>query len=143
MEKSEMVSLELNQDMVKSVLDKQIQAAIVSQLGSQDDLIAKAVSMALNNKVDRHGNKSRYDSDNKYDFLEQLANNQIQKAATDGVGEWLKDNSSKIKDAVLKEMKKPNRQRSMATSFANAIEESIQCSWNMQCNIHFTEKDVE
>lgn len=44
---SDMVSLKVDPVMVSSILEKQIQSAIVQQLGNQDDLIAQAVKVVL------------------------------------------------------------------------------------------------
>ena len=135
-----LVSLEVDQDLVRGVLDKRIQAAIVSQLGNTDELIANAVKLALSKKVNCDGVASRYSSDNKHDFLEVMASKAIQEAAKEGLQEWLKGNKEKVRNAVLKEMKKPNRQRTLASAFANAVEESLECNWLMKCDIDFSRK---
>ena len=140
MKDEEMVSLKIDPGMVSAVLEKKIQAAIVSQLGDQDKLIAQAVSVALSQKVSSDGKTSRYDSDNRYDFLEILAKNSIHEAAKGALKEWLEENSHKVKDAVLKELKKPSRQRSIAVAYADAIENSLTAKWNMNCNIEFKEQ---
>lgn len=136
----EMVSLKVDPELVKDTLNKRIQAAIVSQLGDADQLIAKAVSMALSVKVQGDGTISRYESDNRFDFLDALATKSVREAATAALQEWLAQNAEKIKQAVLKELKKPSRQRSIATAYANAIEESLTCKWHMSCNISFKEE---
>ena len=137
----EMVSLKVDEAMVSSILEKQIQAAIVQQLGNQDDLIAQAVKVALSQKVDYNGNhNTRYESDNRYDFLEILASNSIREAAKEALQEWLAENSGKVREAVLNELKTPSRQRSIAVAYADAIEHSITSRWNMSCNIEFKER---
>lgn len=139
---NEMVSLKIDQTMVSSVLEKQIQSAIIQQLGDQDELIAQAVKVALSQKVDREGNVNcRYESDRKYDFLEVLATKSIHEAAKTALQEWLKENSEKIRNAVFEELKTPNRQRSIAVAYADAIEHSLVSRWNMSCNIEFKEKE--
>lgn len=136
-----MVSLKVDEKMVSQILEKQIQAAIVAQLGSQEQLISKAVNVALSKKVSKDGTVSRYDSDNTHDFLEVLASKSIREAATEALKEWLATNREKVKDAVLKELEKPNRQRSIAVAYADAIENSLKCNWNMSCNIQFKERE--
>lgn len=136
-----MVSLKVDPSMVTGVLEKQIQAAIVAQLGDQDKLIEKAVEMALSQKVNREGKVDSYSSYNKYDFLEILAGKSVREAATEALREWLKENSVKIKAAVVKEMETPGRQKSIATAYADAIEHSIKCKFNMNCDITFDKKE--
>lgn len=135
------VSLKVDETMVSKILEKQIQAAIVAQLGNEEELIEKAVKVALSKKVSIDGTVSRYDSDNTHDFLEVLASKSIREAATEALREWLKTNQEKVKEAVLIELNKPNRQRSIATAYADAIENSLKCNWNMACNIQFIERE--
>lgn len=138
---NEMVSLKVDETMVSSILAKQIQAAIVQQLGSQDELIAQAVKVALSQKVNHEGKVGDYSSYNKYDFLEVLASKSIREAAKAALQEWLAENSKKIRKAVLEELKTPSRQRSIATAYADAIEYSLTNKFNMSCNIEFKERE--
>ena len=138
----EVVSLKVDPTLVTSILEKRIQAAIVEQLGNEEELIGHAVKLALSEKVDRNGNANcRYDSDKKHDFLEILATNSIQKAAKTALNDWLAENSKLIREAVLKEMDSPERQKSIAKAYADAIESSMTNQWNMSCNISFKEND--
>ena len=137
-----MVSLKVDQSMVTAVLEKQIQAAIVAQLGNQDELISKAVRVALSQKVNSDGNRDKYDSSNRFDFLEVLATKSIHEAAKEALREWLEHNRGKVKEAVLEELKTPGRQRSIAVAYADAIETSLTSRWNMNCTIEFKDKDL-
>lgn len=134
------VSLKVDQALVSSVLQKQIQAAIVAQLGNEQAIIEKAVAVALSQKVNQEGRVDQYNSYNTYDFLEVLASKSIKEAATLALREWLETNKELVKNAVMSELKKPARQRSIAVAYADAIEKSLTCNWNMSCNISFTEK---
>jgi uncharacterized membrane protein YheB (UPF0754 family) len=133
----DLVTLNVDPNMVSSVLEKEIQTAIVSQLGNQDKLIAGLVKQALAEKVSSNGKKGSYESENRYDFLEILASNSIRDAAKSALKEWLEQNSYKVREAVLEELQQPSRQRSIALAYADAIENSLKCNWNMSCNIDF------
>ncbi len=134
---SNMVSMKVDDSVVEAVVAKQIQAGIVMQLGNQEDLIAKAVTGALKVKVNSSGivDKSGYYND--YDFLETLTTKAIHAAARDAFQTWLESNAEKVKAAVIKELKKPSRQRSIAVAFANAVEDSLKCDWRMNCDVTF------
>jgi len=136
-----MMSMKVDPKVVEGIIEKQIQTAIVSQLGNSGDFIAKAVSLALHTKVNEHGNVDRSSYCNNNDFMEVMTGNAIRKAATNAMSEWLEINSAKVKAAVLKELKKPSRQSSIAKAFADAVESSLKCSWNMKCNIDFQKTD--
>ena len=139
---SEVVSLKVDPALVTSILEKRIQAAIIEQLGNEKDLIGHAVKLALSEKVDREGSStSRYESDRKYDFLEVLTTNSIQAAAKAALKDWLEQNKALIRKAVLAELDSPERQKSIAKAYADAIETSLSASWHMNCDIIFKERE--
>lgn len=135
--KEQIMSLEINQDAIKPVIEKQIHAAIIANIGNPEELIQKVVSLALSQKVNSAGEVDRYSNYNKYDYLEVLATRYIREAADKALREWLAEKSELVKKAVIKELNKPNRQRSMANAFADAVENSLKAKWNMTCNIDF------
>lgn len=136
-----MINLEINENVVKPILEKQIQAAILANIGNPEELIQKVVSTALSQKVDSDGRVSRYSGDNKYDYLDVLTTKSIQKAAEEALRDWLEENSQLVKEAVIKELNKPARQHSIAKAFADAVESSLQCSWRFGCDISFIKRD--
>jgi hypothetical protein len=138
---AEMMSLQLDQNMVKGVLEKQMQAAILANIGDADKLISKVVETALHEKVNNDGNKSNYSSDNKYDYLEILTGKAIRKASEEALREWLDTNKLLVKAAVYKELCKPERHETLAKAFADAVEESLECKWNFKCDIDFLKKN--
>ena len=136
-----MINLEINEDVVKPILEKQIQAAILANIGNPEELIQKVVSTALSQKVDSGGRVSGYSGDNKYDYLDVLTTKSIQKAAEEALRDWLEENSQLVKKAVIKELNKPARRHSIAKAFADAVESSLQCSWRFSCDVSFIKRD--
>lgn len=133
-----MMSLELNEEMVKPIIEKQIQAAIMANIGKPEELIQKVVATALRQKVDKEGKISSYSSDNKFDYIDVLTGKAIRNAAQEALDQWLKENTQLVKAMVIKEMNNPERQNSLVSAFANAVEENLKCSWRFNCDISFT-----
>jgi hypothetical protein len=136
-----MMSLEINESMVKPIIEKQIEAAILANIGNPEELISKTVALAMKQKVSSNGNVSQYSYDNKYDYLEILTGNAIREAAKEGLQEWLKDNKQLVKAMVIQEMNKPERHDSLVKAFADAVENSLSCSWSFNCNVNFTKNE--
>lgn len=134
---SNMINLGINEDMVKPILEKQIQAAILANIGNPEELIRKTVSIALNQKVDRDGKISGYSSDNRYDYLEILTGQAIRKAAKEALQAWLEENTQLVRKMVIEEMNKPKRQESLVGAFADAVEKSLKFDWRFDCNVNF------
>ena len=135
----EMVSLKINQDTITPIIEKQIQAAIVANLGNHEELIGKMVSLALHTKVNKDGYHDKSSYRNDHDFLEVITSNAIQEAARNALTEWLAKNSKKIRAALIVELAKPTRQKTMAKAFADAVESSITSKWHMNCTVNFKE----
>ncbi|MDP4158192.1 MAG: hypothetical protein Q8911_00305 [Bacillota bacterium] len=138
---SNMINLGISEDMVKPILEKQIQAAILANMGNPEELIRNVVSTALRQKVDKDGKVSSYSSDNRYDYLDVLVGKTIRKAAEDSLTEWLKENSQMVKALVIQEMNKPERQNSLVGAFAKSVEDSLKCSWRFNCDVRFDKID--
>lgn len=134
---SNMINLGISEDMVKPILEKQIQAAILANIGNPEELIRKTISVALHQKVSKSGTISQYSSDNNYDYLEILVGQTIRNAAEESLKEWLKENSQMVKALVVQEMNKPERQNSLVGAFAKSVEDSLRCSWRFNCDIKF------
>lgn len=140
-ESENMINLGINEDIVKPILEKQIQAAVIKSLGNPEELIAKVVSMALKQKVNERGKVSGNSWEDKYDFLDLITGNAIREAAKEALRGWLQENVQLVKSMVLREMNHPERQNSLAKAFADAVEESLKCSWRFNCDVSFERDD--
>ena len=138
---SNMVTLGINEDMVKPILEKQIQAAILANIGNPEELITKVVSLALRQKVNCEGKIDSYSSHNTYDYLEIITGKAIREAAQESLKNWLEENAQLVKAMVIQEMNKPERQNSLVKAFADAVEQSFACSWRFNCDIHLEKKE--
>lgn len=134
---NDIVSLNIDGEIISSALEKKIQAEIVSSLGRPEELIERVVQSALREKVAWDGKKSKYSSDNKFDFIEILSKQVIFQMAKTAVEEFVTDNKELIKNAVAKEMRKPKRINSIAEAFLLAIEESIDMRMMINCSVNF------
>ena len=134
---NEIISLNVDEQAVKPMIQKAIQAAIASNLGKQEDVIEIMVALALKQKVNEHGCIGKYSSDNKYDFLEAVTNQAIRDAAKEAISEWLDTKKEQLKKAMLKELKKPKRQNAVINAFADAAARAFNCDWNFHCKFDF------
>ena len=136
----ETVSLKVDENAVQPIIRRAIQTAIIDNLDKQDDLIEKMVNIALHQKVTDKGTVAKDSYYNKYDFLEAVTNNAIQDAAREALEEWLEIKKEQLKKALLTELKKPSRQKTLAKAFADAAEKSFRSSWNFHCKVEFNPK---
>lgn len=137
-----MVSFKLDENIVRSIVTKKIQAEILSVLNGKEELVEHIVSSALKQKVNSKGKIANSSYDNNYDFLEIVTKNTIHEKAQEALQEWLKENTEMIKSAVIKELNSPGRRETIAKAYLDAIENSLKCKWSMNCNISFRDNDI-
>ena len=140
---NDVVSMKVDEGIIKNIIGKQIQAAIVAQVGDPVKLIEQAVKAVLNKKVDkegRHRGDSYYD---KYDYLEMLSTKYVHKAAERALQQWLEENAAAVAAAVKKEMSKPPRTKMFAVAMAESAKKALSRSWNIKCHFDLKDKGQE
>jgi hypothetical protein len=133
--KNEMVNLTIDESMVKSVLEKQIQSAILANLGSEEELLRKMISLAFKQKVNREGKVGSYSSENKYDFLEALSGKAIRDASEEAMKEFLTEKKDVLKKKLVSEMSKQKNQKAIVDAFLKSALDNFDCSWRFSCDV--------
>lgn len=129
------MTLNLPTEVVERAVRDKISAAIASQLGDPEILIAKLVGNALSQKVNAQGKVSSSSYENKNEFLETLAGNFIRESAQEALREFFEDNKKAIKEAVKKEVaKSPSK---MAKVFMDGITYSMKSNYTSNVTIEF------
>jgi hypothetical protein len=100
---SETVNLQIGNDVIRPILDAKIKALML-EVFDKDELLNKFIDRVLYDKVDEHGKKSNYNSDNKYDWIDIHLNKHVKTAVEEAVKEWTKENADKMKIAIKKAM---------------------------------------
>lgn len=110
-----------------------VSSAITAALGDGTALIEAAVQRALTEKVDRNGNKSCYSSENKYDVIEVLATNEIQKIAKDVIVQMAEGMRPQIKKSIETQISK--KHSVIAQTLVDSLIGSLTSSWNVSVSI--------
>ncbi len=132
------VAINMPDELVRPIIEKKIQAGIISALGDTDSLIEGLVGAALRDKVSQNGKKSDYSRDNKFDLVDVLCREAIENAIREAMAEWVKENSGKLKEAVKKQIQK--RPAGFAKMFVDGIFTSLESRWMFTVNVQ-TQKD--
>jgi hypothetical protein len=137
-----MLSLKISEDMVKEIVSKQIQQAIVKELGNAEEYMEALVNTALHQKVSSNGSVGNYSSDNKFDYLDLLLKKNVQEAASAAMKEYITENTDKLKAALRLELEKTATKDKLVETFVNGAVDAFACRWNFSCIVSFaTPKD--
>jgi len=128
------LQISVDQSLVEPIVRAEIEAAIVSQLNNVPDLVSKLVQAAMLDKVDEHGNKGRYDSENKHFFIDVLCRNAIQSAAKEAMTKYIAEHSTELKDEIRKQIEK--QKSSLAKVFIESLVGSIKTAWRFKVEIN-------
>lgn len=136
-----LASLQIDPQLIEQITKKTLEAMITANLGNPEVLIEKIVEKALKTKVNSCGNIGTSSYENSHDLIEVIAAKTIQDMAKKIVVEFVEQKAGLIKEAVKKELEKPDRSRQIAKAILDATEESIKSTWNFQCNINFASRN--
>lgn len=123
------LNITVDQSLVAPIVEAQIQAAIVRELGAQGQLIEDLVAAALNDKVGYDGRKAQYASDNKYNLVALLVQKKIQEAAREALGQYLDEHKAAVRDAVIKTVEQ--NKDAMVQAFVSSITKAADPGWGI------------
>lgn len=127
------VSFTIDKQIVEAAIRERIAAAITRELGNADVVMAKAIELALQTKVNERGVKSSYDYENKHPFIEAMASNAIREAATVAVRAWIEEHKASVVDAVKSQLTK---QRSkIAAALVDSLAQSSRVNFSVAVNV--------
>lgn len=139
---NETVSLTISKEIVNPIVETKVKEAILAALGGPDKIIEKVVNEVLNRKVDLNGNTSTYSSDNKYSWIDAVVTKQIKTLVEKEVTEIVGQQSSVIKDEIIKQLKTNKGANKVASALLDAFNGTFGKSWLSTISIDFkTGKD--
>lgn len=137
----ESVNVKIDDGIVERIVQAEIQAHVAAALGKYSDLIPGIVSAALSYQVNSEGERSRYDSDNKYTYLEAFVKKSIQEAAKEAFREHMAEIKPKLKAALRAELKKAARADQFAALITDQLATGITSNWRISTEIKLPGQD--
>lgn len=127
---AETASINMPDNLIKPIIEAEIKAAIIRQLGNSEALIGEVVKRALNMKVDRDGKECSYGD---FNLLEMLLQRTIRNVAKEAMEEWVKEKHPQIKKQLADELSK--RKTGLASLLVDGLANAIKDPWrlNVKC----------
>lgn len=99
------MTLNVDDTLVRPVIEAQIQAAVVRELEKMDDILAEMVSKTINVKVDSDGRpRSGRGYGNDETYLEWQFRNAMRGAITRSITEWVENKQPEIQAEIEKQI---------------------------------------
>lgn len=131
------MSLNLSADMIKPIIEKTIQANVLSALNGWEGVVTDMVNAVLTTKVDKNGNISDYSSENRYSWVEVNLNRRIKELVEDEVKKQIEKSADAIRDAVRKQITSRAGSNAIAKAVVDGLIGTFEKSWNSTINISF------
>lgn len=127
------VTTQVDDNLVRPVVEAEIRAAIVRQLENIDDLVPKLVKAVLLAKVNSDGKVSDRDYNNRYDLLDIMCRDAIQQAAKVAMMEYIEESADELRVEVKRQIEASSSR--LAKIFVNSLIGSLESSWRFTVKI--------
>jgi len=133
----QLVKLQVSDELIRGIVTKQVQAAMLTAMGGREEFFEKIVTSVMTMKVDADGNVDKYNRGNDQ-WLDVLIRKMIQQAARESVKAWIEANQPALQRAIEKGFAGQTKQ--MAVAFAAGMLKSIESAWNFKVDVSFNSK---
>lgn len=138
MAENNLMSLNLSADMIKPIIEKTIQANVLSALNGWEGVVTDMVNTVLTTKVDSSGNISTYSCENKYTWLEVNLNRRIKELVEDEVKKQIEKSADAIRDTVRKQITSKAGSNAIAKAVVDGLIGTFEKSWTSSIDISFS-----
>ncbi len=134
---SEIATINIDKKTIEGIVERQMQAAIITHLGAvKDDLLQKVVEKMLTTKVNSDGKEGDYRSDTP--LIEYLAKKKIHECAKEALNKFLDSQLPDIEKRVLAEL---NKQKGLFAKMAvESMANAVKTNFNYNFKMEITEK---
>lgn len=141
MAENNLMSLNLSADMIKPIVEKTIQAHVLSALNGWEGVVTNMVNAVLTTKVNSDGKISNYSGDNRYSWIEINLNKRIKELVEDEVKKQIDESSEAIREAVRKQITSKAGSNAVAKAVVDGLIGSFEKSWTSRIDISFEKKE--
>lgn len=141
MAENNLMSLNLSADMIKPIVEKTIQANVLSALNGWEGVVADMVNAVLTTKVDSSGKISNYSGNNRYSWIEINLNKRIKELVEEEVKKQIDESAEAIREAVRKQITSKAGSNAVAKAVVDGLIGSFEKSWNSRIEISFAKNE--
>ncbi len=129
------MTVQVDPGLVEPIVRAEIEAAIVTQLQKNENLIPKLVQAALADKVNERGVKGQYNSDNRYLFIDVLCRDAIQEAARAAMKEYIEEHKEALKAELARQLREKTTTGELARIFVESLAGALSAGWRFEVKV--------
>jgi hypothetical protein len=127
------VTTQVDDNLVRPIVEAEIRAAIVRQLENIDDLVPKLVKAVLRTEVDSTGKISDRKYNNRHDLLDVICRDAIQQAARAAMREYIEESADELRVEVKRQIEASSSR--LAKVFVDSLVGSLETSWRFTVKV--------
>jgi len=125
------VQFDIDNKLITSIVEQQVEAGIVAALGKEEDIVRRIVRLVLSEKVDREGKASRYSND--FTYLEWLCREAIKDATKSAVKKFIDERQFEIAEAIHAQIE--HSTEDWAKAFMTGLANAMDSHWRFKVSI--------
>lgn len=125
------MTLNVDNDLVKPVIEAEIQAAVVRELGKMNDLIPQMIKTVISTKVDSDGRANGYSGNKTY--LEWAFQSTMHGAIKKAITEWINGNQEELQKELAKQIMASKSE--FAQSVLKAVVGAVENQWRFKVEV--------
>lgn len=136
---SEMMSLNISQDLIKSAIQEEVKAGIIRALGDPSKIVKDAIASMTDTYVDVNGNITKIGSYRSKPYFDWLAEETVKKTVREEIEKYVNEHREEFANVIRMELGKKTFRNNMAAEFIKTITEAIHRDYKMPITISFNE----
>ena len=132
MESTNMLSLQLNKDLVAPIIEAKVKDAILQSLGGSDKIVEKIIDQVFNQRVTQDGRVYQCGSDNKFSWFDVVITNKVKDIVQQEMVEILKDQTAQIKKALEDQIKTKKGSSMIASALMSCLEGDFKHNFKLE-----------
>lgn len=135
------VEMKIDPEYIKGAVTDIVKTAMVSALGNPQDLVRKAINLAIDSYVDEEGKPSRKDSYRAKPYLDWLAKSTVEKVVREAVAELMEQNKDLLKAEILHQIRTKKFGENMVGAFFDTVLQGAKSKYTMPISVDFKRGD--
>lgn len=137
---TEQIGFNIPKELLTPIIRETVSAAIIKELGDPSEVIRLLVGRALGEKVSKNGQKSGYDYENKFTYLELMTGKYIREIAEVALREIFEERKDDVKAAIKASLEKSG---DLGEMICNGFYESMSGKWSSTINVNLDSGHLE
>lgn len=131
------LNLNIDENYLANAVKQTVIMGISEALNGKNEIVSQIVNSVLTTKVDKHGEISRYPSDNKYSILDFYVQNLITEEVKEEIKLICEERRPEIREIIRKNLREECTAEKFVDKFYDCMIQNLDSTWNTNVTVEF------